>query len=403
MKHILKISVMAAIIFCSGCGRCTRANQDQDPILQGINTALSQGKCEKAQKLYNAYKAGGNTDKDIEARIKNCVEGFAETKQQPDVYVAGTQRNAQGIYVATLWKNGVEQNLTDGTYDTGAGGIFISDNDVYVTGLETKEKKGVPKLWKNGVEQNLSMLKEGYSSCGISSAFVSNDDVYVAGCTFIEKNKHVALLWKNGIVQQLNYGVNSSSADAVFVSNGDVYVAGVVGKVATLWKNGIAHNLTDEKTFWQVLVRDIYVVGNDVYVVGCTRLKFAGNSVGNSVATLWKNGVAQYLSDGNNDAEANSVFVLGNDVYVVGQDGWVATLWKNGVAQNFTDGEHDASISSVFVLDNEVYMIWNEVHVTQDEKSAHWDYDRVITTFWKNGEVEKFTDRRYSSVFVKYP
>ena len=49
------ISIFAAIILCS---TAVWAQEQQDPILQGINTALSQGNCEKAQNLYTAYKAG---------------------------------------------------------------------------------------------------------------------------------------------------------------------------------------------------------------------------------------------------------------------------------------------------------------------------------------------------------
>ena len=79
MKHILKISVMAAIIFCS----TAILAQEQDPILQGINTALSQGNCEKAQKLYNAYKAGGKTSASIENRIKECKANSQVAEQKP--------------------------------------------------------------------------------------------------------------------------------------------------------------------------------------------------------------------------------------------------------------------------------------------------------------------------------
>lgn len=47
--------------------------QKIDPILQGIDTALSQGNCGKAQKLYNAWKeSGGSDSSSVESRIKEC-------------------------------------------------------------------------------------------------------------------------------------------------------------------------------------------------------------------------------------------------------------------------------------------------------------------------------------------
>jgi hypothetical protein len=38
------------------------------------------------------------------------------------VYVAGSERNDQGIYIAKLWKNGIAENLTSG--DIGDAKVF---------------------------------------------------------------------------------------------------------------------------------------------------------------------------------------------------------------------------------------------------------------------------------------
>ena len=87
----------------------------------------------------------------------------------------------------------------------------------------------------------------------------------------------------------------------------------------------------------------------DIYVAG-----HATNSSGNDVATVWKNGVAQSLSDGTRDAYAYSVYVSCSDVYVAGYEvnpiGYrIAKVWKNGVAQSLTDGTRDAYAYSIFV------------------------------------------------------
>jgi hypothetical protein len=44
-----------------------------------------------------------------------------------DVYVAGYEYNAQDKNVAKLWKNGEEQNLTDGTRNASANSVFVID------------------------------------------------------------------------------------------------------------------------------------------------------------------------------------------------------------------------------------------------------------------------------------
>jgi len=84
-----------------------------------------------------------------------------------------------------------------------------------------------------------------------------------------------------------------------------------------------------------------------VYIAG-----FEGTHYGDAI--LWKNGIAQNLSDGSEPASAESVFVLGKDVFVVGHErnesgNWVAKLWKNGIAQNISSETFDASAGSIFV------------------------------------------------------
>jgi len=86
---------------------------------------------------------------------------------------------------------------------------------------------------------------------------------------------------------------------------------------------------------------------SDVYVAG-----WEDNGT-NDVAKVWKNGVATSLTNGSNDAYANSVYVSGADVYVAGTEdngtNDVAKVWKNGVATSLTNGTFRANASSVFV------------------------------------------------------
>ncbi|MDR1554013.1 MAG: hypothetical protein LBS69_11225 [Prevotellaceae bacterium] len=82
---------------------------------------------------------------------------------------------------------------------------------------------------------------------------------------------------------------------------------------------------------------------SDVYVAGT-------ESNGSAyVVKGWKNGVATALTDGTNDAGANSVYVSGDDVYVAGREysgnKSVAKVWKNGKATALTDGTNSAAAS----------------------------------------------------------
>jgi hypothetical protein len=59
--------------------------------------------------------------------------------------------------ITKLWKNGEEQNLTDGTFRAGAYSVFVSGNDVYVAGyINNASYRRVAKLWKNGEPQTIT-------------------------------------------------------------------------------------------------------------------------------------------------------------------------------------------------------------------------------------------------------
>ena len=256
----------------------------------------------------------------------NCKGNCTILVTSKTIYMAGMVKGK-----ATLWKNGVLQELEDeynSMYPHIVFSVFVSDNgDVYVAGRVNEDAR----LWKNGVLQNL----EDANGAVAYSVFVFENDVYVAG----QKRGGYwnARLWKNGIIQNLEKtDYYEGEAYSVFVSDNNVYVVGETDG-AKLWKNGIIQNMEDIGSAYYA---SVFVSGNDVYVAG---------------SGLWKNGIVQKLIDGNSYTNTRSVFVYENDVYVIGSIGNVLTLWKNGVKQAL-EGASSCYTSSLFVSDNNVYV-----------------------------------------------
>ncbi|MEZ4809963.1 MAG: Ig-like domain-containing protein [Allomuricauda sp.] len=129
-----------------------------------------------------------------------------------DVYVAGFYRLQDPHYIATVWKNGIVEEVGDGTTSTFAWSVFVSDGDVYVGGNEQAYLSNDPKLWKNGVASDLLGEKNTSSSSPpVRSVFVYGADVYVAGSILPENGSFVAILWKNGMPINLEGGEYATS------------------------------------------------------------------------------------------------------------------------------------------------------------------------------------------------
>jgi hypothetical protein len=319
-----------------------------------------------------------------------------------DVYVAGSERNAQENGVATLWKNGVAQRLSDGGSYATAASVFVSGKDVYVAGYDNDvylaetdrgAEKGVAMLWKNGVAQRL-----GETGSKANSVFVSDNDVYVAGQEINEQDKTVATLWTNGRARHLSNG--KSWASSVFVSgqDQDVYVAGIEYSEATegaqyakLWKNGVAQRLDEGLSS---STSSVFVSGKDVYIAGTMAYEIRPQEYVVR-ATLWKNGQAQRISD--HQGIATSVFVSNKAVYVVeqtmDQEGNIQPkyLWRNGVSQRIFD-KPGKGPASVFVVGNDVYVAGTDNNGWADQAKL-----------WKNGAAQHLNyGRSFAySVFVK--
>lgn len=286
---------------------------------------------------------------------------------KPDIFIVG-----QADEKATLWKNG---EIVDQKEQSRFESVFVSGDDVHIGGSNFRGGDNYAKIWKNGVEMN---IEGGTNPSKIESIYVDNDQVYAAGY----ENKgssyeEEAKLWKNGVANTI--GGRHHRATSVFVHNNDVYVV-TSFETDKLWKNNSELLSLSGAFFESVFVKD-----NDVYLVGYSR-----NDNRVRVATLWKNGVRQELS--NNDTRAKKVFVYNNDVYVIGYERdnsrLKAKLWKNGVDQNITLGVKNSYATDVFVYNDDVYVVGYE----NDETT-----DKSVATIWINGAPQRLTTNTSNS------
>jgi len=277
------------------------------------------------------------------------------------VYVAGYIMK-DGSTIATLWTNGVEEQLSEG--ESNAFSVFVDGDDVYASGYVQKNNmEGIATIWKNG-EVYMELTDGGLEAVALSVQVV-NGNVYAAGGEFNNDfNGYVPKIWKNA--EEVLIGeVNPGSASSVFIDGNDFYVCGderVDGNEEVIyWKNGERHILEsfpyDINTNYTA--SSIYVKDGIVYVAG---------GIGNFVAHTW-------TSDTNGDnltsttlaenqelySRASSIFLNGNNVYIAGRYDKKAVIWKNGVLMEIPSSQVEISgASSVFIYDGDIYAAGGE-------------------------------------------
>ena len=353
LPTIIVLAFGAALI---GCGGNRQDESEPFPpsvarsvFVSGPDAYVAGQKYDPSQKKYVATLWKNGAPQYLETQFASSV-GNSVFVSGGDVYVAGIQTKTErtdASYLsyngyATLWKNGAPQILGANNYRGVINSVFVSGEDVYVAGA-FDDAQGIPSIiLKNGVPQPTD-FNNGYGL----SVYVANGDVYVAGnkTSISDRGKSIAMLWKNGVAQNLNENIKNVTGDAyatsVFVSNEeDVYVAGHFEfenyLVPILWKNG--KHYYSPRTFIRSEANSVFVAESDSYVVGYTR--FHGSMLtGPKYASLWKNDEqVQFLPADSRQAQAYSVFVSDGDVYIAGVEGIEgqgasARLWKNGVAQ----------------------------------------------------------------------
>jgi hypothetical protein len=331
-----------------------------------------------------------------------CLLPCFYVNSSAQIYVVGYEESIPDSLenytsIAKLWKNGIPYNLSDDTSRMSATDIFVSDTNVYVVGAEHKAKHYYifpyfGKLWINGVMQNLTdtQWSEAYS------IVVDNGDTYITGYTreYTLRSRMIAAFWKNGVVQPLEVDTTTSHslARSVFVEGNDVYVtvrrrywqnpqSATSHDIGIVWKNGeelfsVGGALTQSSSF-----QDMYVVNDDVYVVGYEQPEVFTPTMR---ATVWKNGVPQYLTEYSSTGfpQANAIDIKDNDIYVAGrayfndETGMIAVVWKNGelLPTYYNAGYVETGKAiDIAVVNNDIYVL-----TTQNNSAFVWKNEELI-------------------------
>lgn len=160
-----------------------------------------------------------------------------------DVYVSGSEYSyATNLVKAVVWKNGIISSLADvsANAQNEARKIFVSENNVYAVGSEAQPNGNkMIVLWKNGTPTSITDgTKDGFGD----ALYVSGNDVYITGSEYSQTTfNSVSTLWKNG-TPVFSKSENDIIITSVFVINNNVYSTGVGnsnGPVAYLWKNSV--------------------------------------------------------------------------------------------------------------------------------------------------------------------
>jgi hypothetical protein len=269
--------------------------------------------------------------------IGGCKKSSPSPKSNVDVYIAGTIIGSNGLSVATVWKNGVAIKLGDGSANSFANGIVVSNDDIYVAGSVDYQAA----YWKNGILTKLGYYPWESSASGIA---VKNGDIYISGYTTTTAAEAVATYWKNDIVHRIAADTTLSTYGTSIAINGsDIYVAGWSNSdradeitFPLYWKNGSETSLT-RLSKHNNSTGSILINNNDVYIAGATTdTSLITRYL--SKAAIWKNGVLQILPSGGDFAEAHSLVLSGSDIYVVGGIVNDAVYWKNGIAKTLATG-----------------------------------------------------------------
>ncbi len=171
------------------------------------------------------------------------------------------------------WKDGIEEEITDGTTYCAPNKIVVggANNYVYISGNETINNFSQAFYWANGVR--VYAQTQGQNPTYVYDMIVVGNDVLMAGQEFIN-GEYVPRVWRNGM--QINFVGNNIKGIITCIKNigSDYYYGGVeyfgIKSVARLWKNDVTIPLSSDGLAYSSYINDMEIVGNDIYLAGST-------------------------------------------------------------------------------------------------------------------------------------
>jgi hypothetical protein len=313
------------------------------------------------------------TDKDT---VPDPVDDPAIQKPA-DVYVGGTIIVGVEKF-AVYWKNGVINKIPTSGTDPSVRSITFWNHHLYISGSIVSGGETKATYWIDGKE----FFIPGCNSV-IEIAVNNSATIILATETYNDaggNSRRKGFLIKNGVSTRLSPESEFSAFLDLFVNGNDVYVVGWAGNAssrkAVYWKNGILNEIPKPEPTSQDLAYGIVTSGNDVYLSGSVDGK----------AVYWKNGVRVALS--NLVSFGYNICMGGNDLIVSGDivappSNQSACYWKNGnqpVNLGIADTLTLAQRKGLQVFNNHIYMAGNilEPKPGSVSKPVYWKDNKMI-------------------------
>ena len=280
---------------------------------------------------------------------------------------------------------------------TRANSIYVNGSDVYMTGHDQCNRA---IIWKNGIVQQL----ENDVVSQATAMFIRHNDVYVVG-TRGTGNGRRPVLWKNGEAHPLSEknGDESWVPRSVFVdltNKGEITVTGYtikdpykVGHTAIFWKGILSDTI--KKIEEKIVGKDAWLTGkyrffmanDNIYIIKITDASVEFKKINEKVFRKFNIRIAD-----NNENEEDRVkfWVYGVDLYVTATINDQAKLWKNGVEQKLETFEDPETLAGVATSAHHVYVFDDDVYVLgmRGKYKTGGVLNPETCVLWKNGKVE---------------